>query len=104
MPNCRDWNAWHDHMPGPGYTPTLHVTGTCEFATAGYSAEPRKHEPQGITLNDLLLHLVVHEPCGDISAEVLADVPVSFSEETSMEYGTVSIVDVEVGIPVQETS
>ena len=90
MLNCRDWNAWHDHMPGPGSTPTLHVTGTYEFATAGYSAEPRKHEPQGFNPKDLLLDLVVHEPYGDISAEILTDVPASYSEETSMEYDTVS--------------
>ena len=85
MSNCRDWGAWHDHMPGPGSTPTLRVTGTREVATAGYSAEPREHEPQGITPKDLLLDLVLHEPYGDVSAEVLADVPASYSEETSIE-------------------
>ena len=104
MSNCRDWNAWHDHMPGPGSTPTLHVTGTCEFATAGNSAESRKYEPQGINPKDLLLDLGLHEPYGDTSAEVLSDVSADFSEETSLEYDTVSIVDVKVGIPVQETS
>ena len=103
MPNCRDWYAWHDHMPGPGSTPTLHVTGTCTFNTAGYSAELRRIR-QGINPKDLLLELVVHEPSGDVAAEVLTDVPVSYIEETSMEYDTVSIVDVELGIPVHETS
>ena len=47
---------------------------------------------------------MVHEPSGDVAAEVLTDVPVSYSEETSTEYDTVSIVGVELGIPVQETS
>ena len=87
MPNCRDWYAWHDHMPGPGSTPTLHVTGTCTFDTTGYSVELQKHEPQGINPKDLL-----------------TDVPVRYDEETAMEYDTVSIVDVELGIPVHETS
>jgi len=90
-------------MPGPGSTPTLHVTGTCTFNTAGYSAELRRIR-QGINPKDLLLELVVHEPSGDVAAEVLTDVPVRYSEETSTEYDTVSIVEVELGIPVHETS
>lgn len=104
MPNCRDWYAWHDHMPGPGSTPTLHVTGTCTFNTTGYSAELKKHEPQGINPKDLLLDLVVHEPSGGIAGQAFTDVPVRYDEETTMEYDTVSIMDVEMGIPVHETS
>lgn len=104
MPNCRDWYAWHDHMPGPGSTPTLHVTGTCTFNTAGYSAELKPAARQGINPKDYLMKLVVHGPSGDVVAEVLTDVAIEYSEETSMEYDTVSILDVELGIPVEETS
>lgn len=90
-------------MPGPGSTPTLHVTGTCSFNTDGYSVELKPRQP-GINVKDRLLELVVHEPSSDVVAQVLTDVPVRYSEETSMEYDTVSILDVELGISVQETS
>jgi hypothetical protein len=103
MPDCRDWYAWHDHMPGSA--PTLYVTGTCTFNTSGYSAELKKSEPQGTNEKDLLMELVVHEPSpGDPVMEVITDVPVRYSEDTDVEYDTVTITNADVTIPVQETS
>ena len=34
----RDWSAWINRMPGPGATPTLHVTGEIDLPTPGYAA------------------------------------------------------------------
>jgi hypothetical protein len=34
----RDWSAWINRMPGPGATPTLHVTGQIDLPTPGYTA------------------------------------------------------------------
>ncbi|WP_213268877.1 hypothetical protein [Hyphomonas sp.] len=35
----RDWAAWVNRMPGPGATPTVHVTGQVDVPTGGYSFE-----------------------------------------------------------------
>ena len=32
---CSGWTAWQDNMPGS--PPTIHVTGSCQFPTEGYS-------------------------------------------------------------------
>ncbi|PKP83284.1 MAG: hypothetical protein CVT79_00240 [Alphaproteobacteria bacterium HGW-Alphaproteobacteria-18] len=33
----RNWAAWVNRMPGPGATPTVHVTGEVDVPTGGYS-------------------------------------------------------------------
>jgi hypothetical protein len=98
---CKGWSAVHDHMP-PG-TPTLRVTGECEMPTPGYTCELRLHEPQGINPKDLLLDLIVTEPTSS-QPEVITPCEVRFEETTETEYETVSIIEVELGIPVQEVS
>lgn len=35
----RNWAAWVNRMPGPGATPTVHVTGEVDVPTGGYSFE-----------------------------------------------------------------
>lgn len=96
---CADWSATHDHQPvGP---PTLRVHGRCTMPTPGYTCELRKHTPQGINPKDLLLDLVATEPSGT-QPEVLTPCEVTFELETDFEYDTVSIVDVELGIPVED--
>ena len=35
---CKHWKAWYDVQPGTN-PPTLHVTASCEFPTAGYTVE-----------------------------------------------------------------
>jgi hypothetical protein len=37
----RDWAAWVDRMPGPGATPTLHVTGKVDVPHGGYTVSAR---------------------------------------------------------------
>ncbi len=97
--NCRDWSAWHDHEP-PG-PPVLHVRGECEFPTAGYSVELRRHVPQGINPRDLLLDLIVHEPSGP-AADVITVVEARYREETDVEHDTVTILPDGPSIPVEE--
>jgi hypothetical protein len=96
---CRDWAAFHDHQP-PG-PPVLRVTGTCRFNTAGWSVELRRHEPQGINPDDLLLDRVVHEPEGPV-ADVITDVEARYEETTDHEYQTVTILPDGPSIPVEE--
>jgi hypothetical protein len=79
------------------------VTGECTMPTPGYRCELKMHEPQGINREDLLLDLVITEPARPQS-QVLTPCEVRFELGTEMEYTTVSIVDVELGIPVQEVS
>ena len=85
---CGEWNAIHDRMPGK--EPTLRVTGTCCFSTAGWRCEIRRSEPQGINERMLMLDLIVTEPTGG-AAEVLTEEPVEYEETTSSEYDQVSI-------------
>jgi hypothetical protein len=97
--DCRDWSAWHDHQP-PG-PPTLHVRGECEFPTAGFSVELRRHEPQGINPKDLLLDLIVNKPSGLVS-QVITVEEVRYDEVTDFEYDTVTILPDGPSIDVQD--
>lgn len=96
---CRGWSAWHDHQP-PG-PPVLHVRGECEFPTAGYSVELRRAEPQGIDPKNLLLNLVVRAPTGPAS-QVITKLEARFSEETDIEYETVTILPDGGSVPVRD--
>jgi len=69
----------------------LVVEAICTFPRAGYTVELRRHEPQGINPEDLLLDKVVQGPPGP-SAEVITDVAVHFQEETDFNYQTVTIL------------
>lgn len=97
--DCRNWSAWHDHQP-PGPT-VLHVSGECEFPSAGYSVELRRREPQGINPKDLLLERIVREPSGPV-AQATTVVEAYYQEETDFEYDTVTILPDGPPIPVQE--
>ena len=85
MLDFRDWNACIDRMPPR--QPTLHVMGTCEFPTAGYSVELRPKDPQGINPADLLLELHVTEPTGP-AAQVVTAVDVRYVQEDPPDYDT----------------
>jgi hypothetical protein len=87
--NCRDWEAWHDRMPGA--QATLHVTGRCEFPTSGYSVRLERHEPQGINPRDLLLDLVITEPTGPVT-QVVTEEEVRYDEQTDLDYDSVTIL------------
>ena len=81
---CHDWTAEHT-----GDVLTVH--GTCTFNTAGYTVELQRTQPQGINPVDLLLDKIVHPPTGPV-AQVVTDVEVTYSEETTFEYETVTIL------------
>jgi hypothetical protein len=85
---CRDWEAWHDRMPGA--EPTLHVTGRCEFRTSGWTVRLERAVPQGINPRDLLLDLVVTPPTGPV-ADVVTEEEVRYDEQTDAEFGSVTI-------------
>ncbi len=99
--SCSDWLAWHDHQP-PG-PPVLHVRGECEFPTAGFSVELRRHEPQGINPRDLLLDRIVREPSGPVP-QVITVVEARYREETDFEFDTVTILPDGMSVKVQEVS
>lgn len=98
---CTNWEAWHDRMPGR--EPTLYVTGECTCPTPNYVVELRVHEPPGFNPGDLLLDLVATPPSDPIQ-EVLAPCPVRFELPTTSRYDTVTIIDVETGIPVKDVT
>lgn len=97
---CRDWTAFVDlQPPGPSM---LRVTGTCEFPTAGFSAELRRVEPQGFNPRDLLLEKVVRAPEGP-AATVVTTIELRYEEEAGAgELDTVTILPDGPTIPVQE--
>ena len=94
---CFDWSAFLNRQPPQ--PPKLIVTGTCEFPTAGFTVELRRHEPQGINARDLLLDKVVTAPSGPV-AQVITQVEARFEEETGAEFDTVTILPDGPTIPV----
>ncbi len=97
---CRDWTAFLDSQP-PGPS-TLRVTGTCEFPTAGFSAELRRREPQGVNPRDLLLEKVVQPPEGP-AATVITTIDLRYEEQANPgDLDTVTILPDGPTIPVQE--
>jgi hypothetical protein len=87
---CRQWKAWQNLQPGT--SPTLHVTGSCEFPTAGYTVElvpvETKNSPAHPEI--YVLKRVVHKPDGMV-AQVITEVPVDYKVETSSKYKVVRI-------------
>lgn len=99
LAECRDWAAVHDlEQPGPG---RLVVTGTCTFPREGYQVELRRHEPQGINREDVLLDKVVIEPTGP-TPQVITQIPVRYEEEAQVAYRTVTIIPDGPTIEVQK--
>jgi hypothetical protein len=97
---CSDWRAWHTRTPKP----TLHVSGKCQFPTAGFKVELRRHEPQGINPQILLLDKVVRAPSGPV-AQVVTVERVKYSEPaTSTQFTHVTILPDGATIPVEDAS
>ena len=96
---CKNWKAWQNVMPGTA-SATLHVTATCQFPTAGYSVElvPASGGVQDPPVYEL--KRVVHKPEG-MAAQVITDVPIKYSVETSVEYKTVVIKPDRRRIPIE---
>ena len=87
---CKHWKAWQDLQPGTADL-TLHVTGKCEFPTAGYTVElVPVQTKQGSNPQISVLKRVVHKPEG-MAAQVITEVPVDYSAETKIDYTEVKI-------------
>lgn len=96
---CINWRALHSR--GVSGLATLYVRGECRFPSAGYSVELRPRSPQGFNPRDLLLERVVHPPSGPAAA-MNTTVTVEYRERTDFEYDTVTILPVNVTVPVQK--
>ena len=96
---CSNWAAWVDSQP-PG-PPTLHVTGECEFPTAGFSVTLVPRVPQGINPRDLLLDKIVEPPPG-LAADVVTKVDVHYTQQEPNPLDTVTILPDGPTIPVQQ--
>ena len=96
---CRHWKAWQEVQPGTT-PPTLHVTATCKFPTAGYSIElvPVTAAKQDSTI--YVLKRVVHKPEG-MAAQVLSEVPLNYTVESPTEYKEVRIKPDRIRIAVK---
>jgi hypothetical protein len=88
---CKHWKAWHDLQPGTN-PPTLHITATCEFPTAGYTVElvPVQTKNAATHPEIYVLKRVVHKPEG-MAAQVITEVPIDYKVETPTEYKEVRI-------------
>lgn len=96
--DCGNWSAVHDHQgPQPA---TLRVQGRCKVADIGTAVTLRIHEPPPVNPDDLLLDLVYTPP--GIGLPTTSEVDVLFELATDAEYKSVSIVDCELGIPVDD--
>lgn len=75
---CWDWTAFVDFRP-PGGPSTLQVCGTCEFPTAGFSAELRRRVPQEFNPRDLLLEKIMQGSDGP-AATVITEIELRYEE------------------------
>jgi hypothetical protein len=96
---CSDWKAWHNVQPGTAPA-TLHVTATCHFPTSGYSVElVPVNRNEGTKV--LVLRKVVHKPEG-MALQVISDVPLQYTKETTADYATAWIKPDKVRVPVEK--
>ena len=88
---CKHWKAWHDVQPGTN-PPTLHVTASCEFPTAGYTVELVPVQAKNAEMHPeiYVLKRVVHKPEG-MAAQVITEVPVDYKVETANDFKEVRI-------------
>ena len=87
------WNAWLNKQPGPGATPTIHVTGKLRFPTGGYSADLERSYRQSDEEDTLVLELVVDAPGPDVAVtQALDDKDVHYEAETSTDYERVIVI------------
>lgn len=88
----------------PGLNPpTLHVTASCEFPTAGYTVElvPVQAKKAETHPEIYVLKRVVHKPEG-MAAQVITEVPVDYKVETPTDYKEVRIRPDRVRVRVQK--
>jgi hypothetical protein len=99
---CKHWKAWHDLQPGTN-PPTLHITATCEFPTAGYTVElvPVQTKNAATHPEIYVLKRVVHKPEG-MAAQVITEVPIDYKVGTPTEYKEVRIWPEKVRVRVKK--
>ena len=99
---CKHWKAWHNFQPGTN-PPTLHVTASCEFPTAGYTVElvPVQTKNPQMHPQIYVLKRVVHKPEGMV-AQVITEVPLDYKVETSANYKEVRIRPDKVRVRVKK--
>jgi len=99
---CKHWKAWHDVQPGTN-PPTLHVTASCEFPTAGYTVELAPVQSKNAETHPeiYVLKRVVHKPEG-MAAQVITEVPIDYKVQTSVEYKEVRIRPDKVRVQVKK--
>ncbi|HZT00285.1 MAG TPA: hypothetical protein VFA40_26075 [Terriglobales bacterium] len=99
---CKHWKAWQDLQPGTN-PPTLHVTASCEFPTAGYTVElvPVQTKKAETHPENYVLRRVVHKPDG-MAAQVITELPLDYKVETSTEYKEVRIRPDKVRVRVKK--
>jgi len=99
---CKHWKAWHDVQPGTN-PPTLHVTASCEFPTAGYTVELVSVQSKNAKTHPeiYVLKRVVHKPEG-MAAQVITEVPIDYKVQTSVEYKEVRIRPDKVRVRVKK--
>lgn len=99
---CKHWKAWQDLQPGTAHL-TLHVTGKCEFSTAGYAVQlvPVQTKNADMHPEIFVLKRIVHKPEGMV-AQLITEVPVDYSVETKTDYMQVRIRPDRVRVPVQK--
>lgn len=94
---CDDWGAYYQTMPGS--KSTLRVDGICIFPTGGYSVKLVRVNQQNNPPGTLTLEADITKPLG-LVIQVITHLPVSYSEETDIDYTTVQIGNIK--IPIQK--
>jgi hypothetical protein len=86
------WAAWLNTMPGTGPW-KLHVKGTLQMPTPGFTLTLKESSPQGIDADVLLLDLIVTPPGSDmIVPQMITEEEVRFEKPTEIEYKRVTIL------------
>ena len=99
----KDWQAWHNRMPGS--PPTLHVTGKVTCPTGGYTAKLVPADSLSINSSIHTLEVEVTPPAaGQIVTEAITDVEVHYTEITDKPYESVEIRPGEHMVAVETAS
>lgn len=77
----RDWQAWISAMPGPDAKRTLHITGSVDMPTPGYSVKLVGGPADRMQPPGLRFQLEATPPDG-MATQVITPTEVNYSEET----------------------
>lgn len=101
--SSKDFKAWLDKMPGKNNT--LHVTGSVEVPTSGWTGSLVERVPPGINPSILILDVRLVKPTGTVS-DVISFVSLHFQKQHAEQYRQVTIIGAgeDFTIPVSETN